>query len=284
MGVNIASSSREAATRTGTFIAGGLAAWLCGIFAIGLASAMIVVLAQTGWHEIATETVSGLDFIPSLEWSLALIAIALPLAAIVSMGAGIAAAEPTIGGLAGRLLNSALRAGPAVPSVTIGVAALAIVATNPLLANAARLHPVTSAAIALAALNLPIMSVRFRTAFRAVPIVWRIAAAASGATQGFAFRRIVLPRAWPGILAALLNGAGQMLGETVVIAIVLSMSNVAPSPLSVYIWHHLTSGGPAASSVPVAAAETLVLVIAIVVLRGAARALPRRRRQMGAPA
>jgi ABC-type phosphate transport system permease subunit len=264
---------------------GGLAAWFCGVFAIGLALAMIVVLARDGWQEIAVETVSGSEIIPSLEWSLALIAIALPLAALISMGAGVAAAEPSFGGLAGRLLNVALRAGPAVPSVAIGVAALAVVATDPQIANATRTHPIVSAAVALAALNLPIMSARFRTVFRAVPLAWRIAAAASGSTPGLAFRRIVLPRAWPGILAELLNGAGQMLGETAVIAIVLSLSNGAHAPLSVYLWQRLTQHGAAAGATgPIAAAEALVLVVAIAALRVAARGLLRRTRRPGTPA
>jgi ABC-type phosphate transport system permease subunit len=100
----------------------------------------------------------------------------------------------------------ALRAGPAVPSIAICVAALGIVATDPRIADATRQHPIVSAAVALAALNLPIMSARFRTVFRSVPVVWRIAAAASGATPGLAFWRIVLPRAWHGIVAVLPRG------------------------------------------------------------------------------
>jgi phosphate transport system permease protein len=283
MGMSVASPIREAAPRSGTFIASGLAAWLCGVFAIGLAGAMIVLLARAGWQEIARETVSGSDVIPSLEWSLALIAIALPLAAIVSMGAGVAAAEPEIGGRAGRFLNVALRAGPAVPSVAIGVAAFALIAMNPYLLNASRLHPIVSAAVALAALNLPIMSARFRTAFRSVALEWRVAAAACGATPGLALRRIVLPRAWPGILAALLNGAGQMLGETAVIAIVLRVSNGAPTPISVFVWQHLTSRAAGATG-PIGSAEALVLVAAVAALRLTSRALPRRRRRSGAPA
>jgi len=285
MGVSSAALARESSARVQSSLAGGLTAWLCGVFAIALAAAMIALLARAGWADIATETVNGSQIIPSLEWSLALISLALPLAALVAIGAAVAAAEPALGGRAGRLLNVALRAGPAVPGIVIGIAALAIVTADAQIANAARLHPVLSAALALAALNLPIMSARLRTVFRGVPLVWRVAAAASGATPGVAFARIVMPRAWPGIVAVLLNTAGQMLGETAVIAIVLFATNRAQPPLPVYLWEMVTHGAGPGSTGPVAAAEALVLVVAIAALRLTSRALlGSRRRPQGAPA
>jgi len=284
MGVNASAIGWESSSRVRAFLAGGLAAWLCGAFAIGLAVAMIVLLVRAGWAGIATETVIGSQIVPSLELSLALISVALPLAALLSAGAAIAAAEPALGGRAGRLVNVALRAGPAAPAVVIGVAALAIVTADPSIANAARVHPVLTAAFALAALNLPIMSARLRTVFRGVPLVWRVAAAASGATPGVAFARIVMPRAWPGMAAVLLNAAGQMLGETAAIAIVLGATSRAALPLSVYLWDAVTHGAGPGSSGPVAAAEALVLVVAIAVLRLTSRALLGRGRAPVVPA
>jgi ABC-type phosphate transport system permease subunit len=284
MGVSGVAASREAAARSSAYIVAGLSAWLCGAAAIGITAVMIVALAQAGWQERvrALGAASGPAVVSAAEWSALLVLFALPVAAIVSFAAGVAAAEPAIGGAIGKFLNVALRVGPAVPSVAIGIAALALVTSDPRLESAARLHPIGAAAIALAVLNLPIMTARFRSVLRAAPRDWRIAATAAGATPGGAFVRISLPRAWPGIAGVLLNAVGQMLGETAVVAIVLSAFTDAPLPVSVHLWQRLSYGSSSAQGAPAAASEALLLVFSIVVLRLAARGLQRRRRLTGA--
>jgi ABC-type phosphate transport system permease subunit len=178
--------------------------------------------------------------------------------------------------------------------VVIGVAVLAILTSDSAILAWARSNAWTAAAVALGVLNLPIMTARFRTVLRAVPLRWRSAAAAAGADPAETFFGVVAPRAAPGKVAVLLNAAGQMLGETVVVAIVLSVENgsrqangvtaFAPVPLAVHLWQDLTLGHPDLSNASVAASETLLLLAAIVALRFAARVLLRRRRRLAASA
>ena len=284
MGLSASLSARETQSRSAAYIAAGLATWLCGVAAIALAALMIVLLAHAGWEDVAARSGAawGADVGTALYWSAVLIGLALPATAALSLCAGVAASEPSIGGWAGRIVNTSLRAGPAVPSVAVGVAALATIMTNERLQMFARMHPIGVAAVALAVLNLPLMSARFRTVLRAVPRGWRTAAAAAGATPEGAFFRIVLPRAWPGVIAVILAGLGQMLGETAVVAIVLRAANSSAIPLSFDLWQRLAVRPYDAAAFSAAASETLLLVGAIVALRFAARVLLHRRRRAGA--
>ena len=287
MGVTFAAARRDADARAAAFIAGGLAAWLCGALAIAMAAWVIAVLVRSGWDGVLSiaASPSSTGTLAALQWSALLVGIALPAAAIASFLAGVAGAEPAIGGVAGKIVNSALRFGPAVPSVAIGAAAAAAVAFDVRLARLTDAQDIAVAAIALGAFNLPIMTARFRTVLRAVPRAWRTAAMAAGATAGTSFARIVMPRAWPGIAAVVLSGCGQMLGETAVVAMVLGAAGTGqagPAPLSVLVWQRLALRPPEPGDASQAAAAVLALVVAIVALRFTARLLLHRKRPTGA--
>jgi ABC-type phosphate transport system permease subunit len=294
MGVSAAVLGRERRSRLVLQIAGGLAVWLSGILAIALAAAMVGALYREGWQDIVWvfSAASGSGIIEAL-WSCAiLLALALPPAIAVSFFAGVAAAEPSIGGVAGRILNFTLRFGPSVPSVVIGIAALAFVTSSASVEGAVVANPLGAAALALIALNLPIMSARFRFVLWAVPSNWLAAAMAAGASPVDAFFRVVVPRATPGIVGVVLSGGGQMLGETAAVATLLSVSKgvkfvnhsltFSPAPLSVHLWQRLALGHPDPSGAPAVASEALILLCAIIVLRFVARILLRRRRSAGA--
>lgn len=290
MGMSAVAAGREPHSRVALQIAGGLAVWLSGIVTIALAVAMIAALYRDGWQNIVWVFTPASDFglAQALSSSAILLALALPPALAVAFFAGAAAAEPSIGGAAGTVLNFALRAGPSVPSVAIGLAALALVTSNAAIESAVQSFPLAAAAIALVGLNLPIMSARFRFVFRAVPSSWLTAAMAAGASPVAAYFSVVVPRATPGIVGVVLSGVGQMLGETAVVAMVLSVSNgvkfvnhtltFSPAPLSVHLWQRLALGHPDASAAPAIASETLLLLAAILVVRFVARLLLRGRR------
>jgi ABC-type phosphate transport system permease subunit len=283
MGMSTVVAARGSAARSGAFVAGGFAAWLCGAAAIALAGTLVVTLAAAGWRDLVP-VLGGSDIVASLQSSAILIGLAMPPAVVVSFLAGISASEPAIGGAAARLLNVALRAGPGIPSVVLGVAAFAAITSNPRLQTLVVLHPIVAAAVALAAFNVPLMTARFRTVMRAVPRRWRTAATAAGATPESAFLRIVLPLAWPAIVAIVFNGIGQMLGETALVAIVMRFDQVPVAPpLAVHLWSRLALRPVDATSIPAIAAETLVLVGTIVALRFAARVLQHRWRSVGSP-
>jgi ABC-type phosphate transport system permease subunit len=290
--MGLSAAAREHRPEGAALIARGLAAWLCAIAVVAIATLMVVSLARAGYHDLARliSSPSNQGIGAMLASSILLVAIALPPTILIAFCAAAAAAERPFGGGAGTMLNDSLRVGPSVPSVAVGLAALTLFTSDATVRTWAQTHPIFAAAAALAALNLPIMAARFRSALRAVPRHWRIAATAAGASPGQVFFGIVAPRAAPGIVAVVLAGMAQMFGETAVVAIVLVSQGqsffisdplTATPPLTVGLWHAMTSlyAGPAAA---VAASMTLVLVSGVVALRFVARVLQRRRRRVGA--
>jgi ABC-type phosphate transport system permease subunit len=271
-------------------VARGLGAWTCATAVIAVVVLMLVTLAgrasSTIWRAPIPGSGSGLADL--LLWSTIVVSIALPPSALIAFFAAVAAAERPVGGWAGAAVNASLRFAPAIPSVVFGVAALAIVTSDAAVFAWAHENAMTAAVIALGALNLPIMTARFRTAFREVPHRWRMAAAAAGADPPATFFGIVVPRAALGTIAAMLTAAGQMLGETALLAIVLGVGNgglmFALAPLSVHLWEDLLESRHGLTPAVSQASEVLVLLAAIVVLRFAARVLLRRRRRSGATA
>ena len=81
-----------------------------------------------------------------------------------------------------------------------------------------------TAGLVLAIMILPIISAISREVFRQVPILHREAALALGATRWEMIRMAVLPYGRSGIIGGAMLGLGRALGETLAIALVLSVS------------------------------------------------------------
>jgi phosphate transport system permease protein len=81
-----------------------------------------------------------------------------------------------------------------------------------------------TAAIVLAVMILPITSAIAREVFRQAPVLHREAALALGATRWEMLRMAVLPYGRSGVIGGAMLGLGRALGETLAVAIVLSVS------------------------------------------------------------
>ena len=105
-----------------------------------------------------------------------------------------------------------------IPSVVLGFFALIIMADwlRDLFGWKYRLNA-TTAGIALGIAIIPIIYTVSEEALRAVPRQFREAAQALGAGPWAAARRVVLPAAAPGILAAITLGFGRAIGETMIV-------------------------------------------------------------------
>jgi phosphate transport system permease protein len=83
-----------------------------------------------------------------------------------------------------------------------------------------------TAGLVLAVMILPIVSAISREVFRQAPALHREAALALGATRWEMIRMAVLPYGRSGIIGGAMLGLGRALGETLAVAIVLSVSNI----------------------------------------------------------
>jgi phosphate transport system permease protein len=81
-----------------------------------------------------------------------------------------------------------------------------------------------TAGLVLAVMILPIVSAIAREVFRQAPALHREAALALGATRWEMIRMAVLPYGRSGIIGGAMLGLGRALGETLAVAIVLSVS------------------------------------------------------------
>jgi phosphate transport system permease protein len=81
-----------------------------------------------------------------------------------------------------------------------------------------------TAGLVLAVMILPIISAISREVFAQVPILHREAALALGATRWEMIRMAVLPYGRSGVIGGAMLGLGRALGETLAIALVLSVS------------------------------------------------------------
>jgi phosphate transport system permease protein len=162
--------------------------------------------------------------LPMIYGTAAVSAIALLLAAPVGIGAAAFTAER----LAGRTRLAAktvieLLAG--VPSVVYGLVGILVLrpAMTRLLApwEPASGDTLATGGVLLAVMILPTVVSVADDAISGVPAAQRRAARALGLTRAEATLRVTLPRALPGLAAAVLLGLGRALGETIALYLVV---------------------------------------------------------------
>ena len=139
--------------------------------------------------------------------------------------------------------------------------------------------------VVLAVMILPIMTAICREVFRQTPRLHEEAALALGATRWEMIRMTVLPYSRSGIVSAAMLGLGRALGETMAVAIVLSVgggisfnlissSNPATIPSSIALNFKESSG----TGINTLIATGLVLFVLTFIVNAAARAVLARRK------
>jgi phosphate transport system permease protein len=133
-----------------------------------------------------------------------------------------------------------------VPSVVYGLLGLGVFVTY--LGQPTGTVLIGGATLAL--LILPIVIISSREAIRSVPTEMRQASYGMGATKWQTVRRVVLPRAFPGILTGTILALGRAIGETAPLimigapSVLFSLptgvtSKVSAMPLQVFAWSSL---------------------------------------------
>jgi phosphate transport system permease protein len=121
----------------------------------------------------------------------------------------------------------------AIPSVVWGFIGLSIM--NPLIINLFNVPVglnVLNAGLILGLMAAPIMTTIAEDALKAVPEAYREAAEALGATKWQVIRRVAVPAAKNGLVAAVLLGVGRGFGETM--AVLMASGHSINLPTSVF--------------------------------------------------
>lgn len=204
-----------------------------GVSAIVFILAIFVFIARQGLGFAITE-LNILEFFGSIEWRptseeptygiLALIAgtasvtgLAMLVAVPFSLGAAIFIGE-FASGRTREVLKVMVELLAAIPSVVWGFIGLMII--NPLIIDMFDVPVglnVLNAGVILGLMAAPIMTTIAEDALKAVPDSYREAAEALGATRWQVVRRVVLPSAKNGLVAAMLLGVGRGFGETMAV-------------------------------------------------------------------
>jgi phosphate transport system permease protein len=93
-------------------------------------------------------------------------------------------------------------------------------------------YSVLAGGVVLAVMVFPILISLAEEVIRSVPQGLREASLALGATRWQTVRRVVLPRAWPGVTAAVVLGFSRAFGETM--AVLMVVGNVPQVPRSIF--------------------------------------------------
>ena len=129
-------------------------------------------------------------------------------------------------------------------------------------------------------------------ALRAVPRSYRHASIAMGATDWETIRKVVLPSASSGIIAASILGIGRAMGETMAVVMVTGSSPIIPEPiynifsnittLTAAIVNHMPEADPGGIQYSALFALALILLASILIVNLVANAIGKRaRRKMG---
>jgi phosphate transport system permease protein len=120
----------------------------------------------------------------------------------------------------------------AIPSVVWGFIGISVM--NPLIQDVFHVPVglnVLNGALLLALMSVPIMVSIGEDALKAVPDAYREASLAMGATRWQTIRRVLLPAAKNGLLAAVLLGVGRAVGETMAVLMATGHAvNIPKSP------------------------------------------------------
>src|SRR5690606_18693526 len=128
------------------------------------------------------------------------------------------------------ILKPAIEMLAAIPSVVIGF--LGIVVLSPQIANITDLPNGLNAlngAILLAIMALPTIITVAEDAIHAVPNTYKEASYGVGATKWQTLRKVVIPAAFPGIIAAIMLGVGRAIGETMTVLMATGNASMFPT-------------------------------------------------------
>jgi phosphate transport system permease protein len=208
---------------------------LCGVSAIVFVFGIFYFVFREGMGLLWGGRFSAVQFLTSIEWyptsqshvrygALALIAgtfsvtlLAMAIAVPFGVGTAIYVSE-FCGPRAKETLKIVIELLAAIPSVVWGFIGLTVMNSLIIkLFNAPIGLNALNGGVILALMSVPIIVSIGEDALKAVPDSFREAALALGATRWQMVRRVLLPAARNGLLAAVLLGVGRAVGETMAV-------------------------------------------------------------------
>jgi phosphate transport system permease protein len=204
-----------------------LLAWLLGLAAVALPLGIIAFLADRGMQVLTWEFLTagpagfplgaagGIG--PAILGTLALIGLGLLVALPLGIGGGIFLNEYAARARWVAVVRFTAECLAGIPAVIYGLFGYTL-----LVVFLALKVSLAAGAITLGLLMFPIVLIGTQESLAAVEWEYREAALALGVSRAYAIRRILLPKAWPGIAAVVVLAAGHAAGSAAPVMITAS--------------------------------------------------------------
>jgi phosphate transport system permease protein len=252
--------------------------WLAGIVILGILAAFLLYILYKGvpvlsWDFIfgkSSDIQAGGGVGAQLFNSFYILLLSLLVSIPLAIGAGVYLAEYAGDNKLTDLIRLSTESLATVPSIVLGLFGM-IIFVNALGMG----FSIIGGALTLTLLNLPVLVRVTEEAVRNVPVHYREASLALGATKWQTIWRVVLPNALPGIITGITLTAGRALGETAILIFTAGttvgrqMANfdvtAAGETLAVHLWY-VMAVGLVPDRVEIANGSGALLIITILIL------------------
>jgi len=252
--------------------------WLAGIVILGVLAAFLIFILYKGvpvlsWDFIfgkSSDIQAGGGVGAQLFNSFYILFLSLLVSIPLAIGAGIYLAEYADDNRLTDTIRLSTESLATVPSIVLGLFGM-IIFVNMLGLG----FSIIGGALTLTLLNLPVLVRVTEESIRTVPVHYREASLALGATKWQTVWRVVLPNALPGIITGITLTAGRALGETAILIFTAGttvgrhMANfdvtAAGETLAVHLWY-VMAVGLVPDRIEIANGTGALLVITVLIL------------------
>ena len=255
-----------------------LAMWFAGIVILGILAAFLLFILFKGvpvlsWDFIfgrSSDIEAGGGVGGQLFNSFYILILSLLVSIPLAIGAGVYLAEYAGNNRLTDIIRLSTESLATVPSIVLGLFGM-IVFVNLLGMG----FSIIGGALTLTLLNLPVLVRVTEEAVRTVPVHYREASLALGATKWQTIWRVVLPNALPGIITGITLTAGRALGETAILIFTAGTTvgrqmvnfdvTAAGETLAVHLWY-VMAVGLVPDRIDIANGAGALLIITILIL------------------
>jgi phosphate transport system permease protein len=252
--------------------------WLAGIMILGILAAFLIFILYKGvpvlsWDFVfgrSSDIQAGGGVGAQLFNSFYILFLSLLVSIPLAIGAGIYLAEYADNNRLTDMIRLSTESLATVPSIVLGLFGM-IIFVNMLGLG----FSIIGGALTLTLLNLPVLVRVTEESIRTVPVHYREASLALGATKWQTVWRVVLPNALPGIITGITLTAGRALGETAILIFTAGttvgrqMANfdvtAAGETLAVHLWY-VMAVGLVPDRIEIANGSGALLVITVLIL------------------
>ena len=252
--------------------------WLAGIVILGILAAFLIFILYKGvpvlsWDFIfgkSSDIKAGGGVGAQLFNSFYILFLSLLVSIPLAIGAGVYLAEYADDNKLTDMIRLSTESLATVPSIVLGLFGM-IIFVNLLGMG----FSIIGGVLTLTLLNLPVLVRVTEESVRNVPVHYREASLALGATKWQTIWRVVLPNALPGIITGITLTAGRALGETAILIFTAGTTvgrqivnfdvTSAGETLAVHLWY-VMAVGLVPDRVEIANGSGALLVITILIL------------------